>query len=149
MIEPRHVLWAEREFGRAQLGDERRRSRLVDIGAAMAARPSGTITDSFPGAAAREAAYRFLENDAIEPQAIATAVAAAAATRCFGQPFVFVPIDGSSLNLRDDARRRGLGIVGPYSIGARGLEVMSAIAVRRDGTPLGLCDCAVSAIGRA
>ena|SRR3989339_1848929 len=56
------------------------------------------------------------------------------------KPFVFVPVDGSSLSLADPKRTKdGLGPVGNRSKKGRGLEVMSAIAVRKDGTPLGLC----------
>lgn len=140
MSELRHLLWAQKEFGQAELGDARRRARLVEIGAAMAARPGGTVTGIFPTSASREGAYRFLQNEAIDPGAIAHAAHIATARRCFGEPFVFVPTDGSSLNTSDPSGRRGVGIVGTFEKGARGLEVMSSIVVRRDGTPLGLCN---------
>jgi len=105
----------------------------------MASRPAGTVTQIFPSSAQREGAYRFLENDDVSANAIAVASHLAAADRCFGQQWVFVPIDGSSLNLPDRRRLRGMGILSTNGKGAQGMHVMSAIAVRSDGTPLGIC----------
>jgi hypothetical protein len=70
---------------------------------------------------------------------VADAVHRATARACFGEPFVFVPVDGSSLNLTDATGAKGLGAVGARAKNARGLCVMSAIAVTRDGTPVGTC----------
>jgi hypothetical protein len=53
-------------------------------------------------------------------------------------PFVFVPVDGSSLQFPDDKATKGLGFIGTYKAGARGLKVMTAIAVSPDGVPLGV-----------
>jgi hypothetical protein len=135
----RHSRWSEHEFGQAEIGDERRVRRLIRVGAAMAATPAGRVTEIFSTSAEREGAYRFLENDDIQASAIAAAQHRAAANRCFGQEFVFVPVDGSSLNLPDRRQRRGMGILSTNGKGAQGMHVMSAIAVRRDGTPLGVC----------
>jgi hypothetical protein len=52
---------------------------------------------------------------------------------------VFVPVDGSSLNLTDDEESKNLGTVGTHAVGAKGLQVMTAIAVSADGAPLGIC----------
>jgi hypothetical protein len=79
-----------------------------------------------------------LENDAISSSELSRASLLATANRCFGEEFIFVPIDGTSLSLRDRCDAKDLGIINT-TVGARGLQVMSAIAVGRDGTPLGLC----------
>jgi len=126
-------------FGNAELGDQRRTQRLVAMGAQMAARPGGKVTEVFTSPAAREAAFRLLENDEVAPGAIAEAIHRGTAHACFGEPFVFVPVDGSSLNLTDATGAKGLGAVGARAKNARGLCVMSAIAVKRDGTPVGTC----------
>src|SRR6266704_6066564 len=131
MTTVRQLLWARREFGRAELGDERRRERLSQVGAAAANAPAGRVTELFSKGAEREAAYRLLENDAVQSCEIARAAHQATANRCFGQEFVFVPADGTSLSLRDRVDRRGLGIINTR-VGARGLHVMTAIAVGRD-----------------
>ena len=48
-------------------------------------------------------------------------------------------IDGSSLALIDESRKRDVGQVGNWSQRGRGLLVASALAVSLDGTPIGLC----------
>lgn len=133
-----HQLWAEREFRRAQLGDKRRQRRLVRMAATAAATPAGRVTEQFAEGAEREAAYRFLENDDVDAAEMARAAHQATSNRCFEHEVVYVPVDGTSLNLRDRIDRRGLGII-CTPVGARGLQVMTAIAVQRDGTPVGVC----------
>jgi Transposase DNA-binding/Transposase DDE domain len=132
--------WATDEFGGAQLGDARRQRRLVAIAARAVGRPAGRITDVFSTSAEREAAYRLLENEALAHGALAKSAHQAAARRCSEHANVVVPIDGSSLNLRDPAGRRGLGPVGTRSAGALGVLVMTALALDPQGTPLGLLD---------
>jgi len=105
----------------------------------MAARPGGKVTEVFTEPAAREAAFRLLENEDVPAEAVADAIHRATARACFGEPFVFVPVDGSSLNLTDATGAKGLGAVGARAKNARGLCVMSAIAVTGDGTPVGTC----------
>lgn len=104
----------------------------------MARSPAGRVTQLFAKGAEREGAYRLLENDAVDSREIARAGWHATANRCFGQSHVFVPVDGTSLNLTDRVDRRGLGIL-QKNRRARGLQVMTAIAVKGDGTPLGVC----------
>ena len=51
--------WAQNEFGFAQLGDQRRNQRLVNIATHLAASPGGTLPQAFPPWAELKAAYRF------------------------------------------------------------------------------------------
>lgn len=134
----RHMMWAQREFGRTQLGDRRRTRRLIEMAATAAASPAGRVSQLFATGAEREAAYRFLESEFVDPNELAGAARRATANRCFEQEFVFVPVDATSLSLPDRVDRRGLGIIAT-TVGARGLHVMTAIAVERDGTPIGIC----------
>jgi len=134
----RQVLWAQREFGRTRLGDRRRTRRLIEIAAKVAASPAGRVSQLFATNAAREGAYRFLENEAVDAEELSRAARLATANRCFEHSFVFVPVDATSLSLPDRVDRRGLGIIST-TVGARGLHVMTAIAVERDGTPIGIC----------
>src|SRR5580765_616543 len=131
--------WAEEEFGAVDLGDRRRNRRLVEMAREVAERPDGKVTAVFRSSAAREGAFRLVENDAVDPQAIARASYKATARRSEGHSFVFVAVDGSSLNITDDGQAKGTGIVGARKVGARGFQVMTALAVGSDGTPLGLC----------
>lgn len=133
-------LWSSEEFSQAELGNRLRVDRLVAMAAAAARRPGGKVTEVFLGAAEREAAYRFVESEQIEASRVGMAAHVACAQRCEGEDVVFVPVDGSSLSLADpQGKKEGLGPVGNRSKRGRGLEVMNAIAVRVDGTPLGLC----------
>jgi hypothetical protein len=131
--------WAEREFGTAGLGDTRRLRRLIRCAAVAASRPSGKITAVFAKQAEREAAFRLVENESVDGAEVAAAAHRACATRASAFPHVFVPVDGSSLNLTDDEGGKRLGAVGARVKGATGLQVMSAIAVSPEGVPLGLC----------
>jgi len=131
--------WAFEEFGDATLGNKRRSDRLVQVAKQVAATPDGRVTSVFADPADREAAFRFVENSQVDPQSIASASHRACVRRAAFYPFVYVPIDGTSLNIVDWQRTKGLGIIGSRRVGATGLKVMSAIGVAADGTPLGLC----------
>src|SRR4051812_46886919 len=104
--------WANEEFGLAELGDLRRAKRLLRMAAAAANQPAGQVTAVFASAAAREGAFRFLENEAIDPEAIAWASHRACARRVGGAEYAFVPVDGTSLSISDHRRQKGLGVIG-------------------------------------
>ena len=133
-----HVDWAMDEFGSATLGDKRRTTRLVTLAAQAAASPAGRVTDTCRTSAAREGAFRFVENRAICPREVIGAMARAAARRCV-EKVAIVAVDSTSLLLRDEAGGRGLGAVGSFKSGGRGAHVMSAFALTSEGAPLGIC----------
>ena len=130
--------WARHEFGSAQLGSQARTHRLIKIAAAAASRPAGRLTEVLTDPAAREGAYRFMENEQVDPNAITHGLGVGCAERCRNESFVFVPVDGSSLTLPDPHQVRGLGAVGSDCYGQHGLQAMTAIAVTADGTAAGL-----------
>jgi hypothetical protein len=132
--------WAAESFGRAQLGDERRTRRLVAMAEATARRPAGRVTEVFSRPAERQAAYDLLEHDCVPQQQVAGALFDATARSAKDQDRVFVAVDGSSLTLTDRTKAKGFGHIGPSSYATRGLKVMSALAIRSDGVPLGLVD---------
>jgi hypothetical protein len=132
--------WAQEEFGHSQVGDRRLTQRLVAMAAVTASSPGGRITGVFAKSSDREAAYRFVQNAEVAPEAIGRAAGSACVLRAASHSSVYVPIDGTSLNIVDWGRTKGLGTVGSFRVGATGLQVMSAIAVAPDGTPLGICD---------
>jgi hypothetical protein len=132
------VAWAEAEFGAAALGDVRRTRRLVQMAAQAATMPAGKVTAVFTDGADLQAAYDWLENDAIPVAAVAAATFAATARRARGLPYVLVPTDGSSLTLTDRKKTKQTGPIGPRSARARGDKVHTAIGVTPDGEPLGL-----------
>ncbi len=105
----------------------------------VAARPAGTVTRSCATPASREGAFRFLENPAVRPDALQACVQRATLQRLPPTGDVIVPIDGTSLHITDRKRKKGLGAVGAREKGARGIQVMTALAVHPDkGRPIGI-----------
>lgn len=139
--------WARHEFGTADLGDERRRRRLLRMVEVLVARPGGTVAGVYKDAAERQAAYDFLSNTAISPEALVSATAAATARRCDGYGHVFVAIDGTSFTMKDRLKTKGLGSIGARRFPTRGLMAIDALALTPDGTPQGLLDVQLWARG--
>jgi hypothetical protein len=126
------------EFGDAQLGDLRRTARLVTMATEVAANPGGRVSSVFRRSAERQGAYDFIESRHVESSAILRSVEDATFRRSKEFSFVFVPLDGTSLNLTDSSRSKDFGSIGSFERGARGLKIIDAIAVAPDGTPLGV-----------
>lgn len=132
--------WPADEFGDALLGDKRRTRRLVALAQAAITRPDGRLSSTFRESAAREAAFRWVENPAIPVAEVTGAAARAAARRSAEFSFVFVPIDGTGLTIVDRAGRKDIGAIGSRCGGARGIQTMTAIVIAPTGTPLGIGD---------
>jgi hypothetical protein len=99
------------------------------------------VSEVFDRGREREGAYDFLENEKVEPSAVAEAVFNATRARARGSACVFVVIDGSALTLTDETGEKGFGPVGGAKFHqSSGLRVMTGLAVARDGVPLGLID---------
>jgi hypothetical protein len=133
------LVWAEEQFGQARLGDLRRTRRLVVLGAELARQPAGTVTRACTSSATREGAFRWLESDAVRVEPVRDALVQATLAKCAEQALVYVSVDGTSLTLRDKTGDKGMGAVGAWSIGSRGLHAMTAFAVTADGCPIGIC----------
>jgi hypothetical protein len=134
--------WAEDTFGHAALGDLRRTRRLVRLVACAARTQASTVSGAVTSSAAREGAYRFLEQDAVSSHAVIDAACEATAVQCAKLARVYVAIDGSSLSLVDRAGRREVGQIGNWSARGRGLQTMLALAIATDGVPVGVADFA-------
>lgn len=131
--------WAREEFEATRLGDVRNTRRLIAMATAAARRPSGKVSAVFDRAADREGAYDFLENDNVDAEAVVSAMGAASAKRASGSAFAFVAIDSTALSVAEN-ESKGFGRIGPLNTNVRGLMVMNAYAVSREGVPLGLVD---------
>ena len=108
------------------------------MAARAAENPGGRLSDVFRSARELDAAYDLVESKHVAPIAIGDAQGRATARRCIGLPYVRVAVDGSSLRLADHERTKDFGGVGTTKAGARGLKVISALAVDPDGVTLGL-----------
>ena len=131
--------WAREQLWTAELGDERRVRRARKILAELVDRPGGRISDVVVDAAARQAAYDFVEG-CVRPEALVSAFADATLRAGASQSFLYVAIDGSSLTLTDRAGAKGFGSIGPRAFPTRGLKVITALAIEPNGAPLGLID---------
>ena len=118
----------------------RRTRRLVKMGAAAARRPSGRVTNVFEVPRERQGAYDFLEERHASARPIVEAIARATCRRAAASGRVVIPIDGTSLHLTDHAKKKGFGPIGPYTVHAPGVKMVTAMAVSSDGTTLGILD---------
>ena len=62
--------WAQSEFALAELGDQRRTQRLVQIATGLAHNPGGTLPQAFPAWKDLKAAYRFFSQPKVGPEQI-------------------------------------------------------------------------------
>ncbi len=130
--------WASEQFGHAALGDSRRTARVIRMAARAAEQPAGKVSEVFADDAERQGAYDLLEGNRVSAAALITVHGEATAEQASCNSFVFVAVDGSSITLTDNTKRKGFGSIGPLSKGARGLKVISALACDPYGVPLGL-----------
>src|SRR6185369_17432583 len=80
--------WAITEFGHAELGDDRRTARLLMIATAFAQQPTAPIPQACGRGPATQGAYRFFENDDLDPEAIRDAHQQATLERVLQLPIV-------------------------------------------------------------
>ena len=109
------------------------------MAAALARAPGGKISEVFRSAAARQGAYDFVESKHVRGDAMVAAIGTASAERCALEPFVFVPVDGTGLSVVDHERTKDLGALGGgRGQEARGVKVITALAVDPCGVPVGV-----------
>lgn len=137
--------WARAEFGHAELGDDRRTDRLLMIATAFAQQPTAPIPQACGPGPATQGAYRFFENDALDPEAIRDAHQQATLERVRQLPVVLALQDTSSLNYATHPQTAGLGPIGTRQQNIIGLLLHSTLAVTPTGQPLGLLHTAVRA----
>jgi hypothetical protein len=143
---PTHVAdWARTEFGHAELGDDRRTDRLLMIATAFAQQPTAPIPQACGPGPATQGAYRFFENEDIDPEAIREAHQEATLQRVSQVPIVLALQDTSSLNYSTHPETKGLGPIGTRRQKIIGLLLHSTLAVTPSGQPLGLLHTAVRA----
>lgn len=135
-----HRDWAEEEFGHARLHDKRAGRRLCLLASSFSERPGSKLTKTLLTSAEREAGYRFMSNDAVDAAEIGLASSKATLGRAANEPLLYVPVDGTSLNITDTRGEKGLGLIGARNKKAHGFNVMSAVGVDGSGAPVGLLD---------
>lgn len=129
--------WAREEFETLQVGDRRRALRLVNMATRAAERPAGKVSEVFKKDKERQGAYDLLEGQKVSVGAVLSAMGDATARRAAAESFAYVVIDGASITLTDREQTKGFGRVGNRD-SLRGLKVINALGLSRQGVPLGM-----------
>jgi Transposase DNA-binding/Transposase Tn5 dimerisation domain len=128
--------WAVTEFADADLGDLRRTQRLVQLAHVLAQNPRASLPEACGSSAMLKAAYRFFDNDAIEPSDIVQSHIEATYSRLGRVPVVLAVQDTTEVDWTSLHAATGLG---PLSHSAcQGLLVHSTLAITPERVPLGL-----------
>ena len=127
----------EGEFEDADLGDERLVARLAMLASALGREPGASIARVSKSVAAREAAYRFLENRRVTMEALLQPHQLATAERCQSERLVYVVSDTTEVVLPGEQRGKKLGRIQGRR---RGFLAHAALAVSASGdrAPLGV-----------
>jgi len=130
--------WASRELAHAQLSDRRLVKRLITITTSFAEHPTAPIPQACGCWPRTKAAYRFFDNDAVEPEAILAAHIRATIQRLQVHPVVLCVQDTTTLNYSTHPQTRGLGPISNNRDKTLGLFLHSTLALTPAGQPLGL-----------
>ncbi len=106
-IEP--TLWAQKQFGQADLNDPRRTQRLVALATSLAEQPGVPISKLIISPADMEGAYRFIRNDQIKAEDIAEAGFYVTVQEAFEQQTLLALEDTTSLSYSHHSIQDTLG----------------------------------------
>ena len=132
--------WAEEEFSRAELGDERRVERLITVARDFYSRPQSNIPQACGSRAKTKAAYRFLESKSTTMEKIQKSHYEATVNRIGKEKIVLAVQDTTTLNYSTHPATADLGLIGSKAGGLVGLIVHDTMTFNVEGTPLGVID---------
>jgi hypothetical protein len=135
--------WIEAELGGANLGDARLTARLLEMTGRFYDQPTANIPQACGSAAEAKAAYRFLDNEAVQWNEILKPHFQATEERVRDEPLVLVPQDTTALNYSTHPATAGLGRIGHASESVVGRMLHDTIALSARGLPLGLLDARI------
>jgi hypothetical protein len=130
--------WAREEFTQAPLPDRRLVKRLILMATDFAQHPTAPIPQACGSWGKTKAAYRFFDNDAVQPQAILEAHLQATVQRLQSHRVVLCVQDTTTLNYSTHPRSRGLGPISNNRDKTLGLLLHTTLALTPTGQPLGL-----------
>ena len=133
---PDDTNWAVTEFAEAELGDDRRTTAPGGTGHVLAQRPTAALPEACGDGAMLKAAYRFFDNDAIEPQDVLHSHIEATYSRLAQVPLVLAVQDTTEVDWTAHPATTGLGPWGHTA--CQGLLVHSTLAFTPERVPLGL-----------
>src|SRR5713101_1307223 len=127
--------WAVIEFADAELGDVRRTKRLVELAGVLAQHPTAALPEACGDDAMLKAAYRFFDNDAIEPPDVLQSHIEATYHRLEQVPLVLAVQDTTEVDWTAHSATKHLGPLGHTA--CQGLLVHSTLAFTPSGSPWG------------
>lgn len=130
------VSWAFLELIGAEFNDNRLRNRLITIVDAFARQPEASVPQACGGASEAKAAYRFLDNQKVTPEAILAPHVKWTRERAKECSVVLAVQDTTEIDLTSHPATQGTGYLG--SSHCRGILLHSVLAVSPTGVPLGL-----------
>ena len=130
--------WAQAEFHDLELGDGRRTQRLIKLVDDLSAQPTGSIPLACGGWPETKAAYRLLDNPAVEWREILEVHTTRTVERMAGQPVVLCIQDTTELDFTSQPGIAGLGRLSYEA--QHGLYVHPTLAVTPAGLALGGLD---------
>ena len=128
--------WAVREFADAELGDERRTKRLVELANVLGQHPTATLPEACGDGGMLKAAYRFFDNDAIAAQDLWQSHIESTYRRLDQVSLVLAVQDTTEVNGTGHPATQGLGPLGHTA--CQGLLVHTTLALTPERVPLGL-----------
>jgi Transposase DNA-binding/Transposase Tn5 dimerisation domain len=128
--------WAVTEFAEAELGDVRRRQRVITVATQLAQQPGASFAEACGSGAALKATYRLLANEAVAPEELLASHVGATYERALRVPVVLAVQDTTELDWTRHPATRGLGPLGSPS--HQGLMVHTTVAFTPERVPLGL-----------
>lgn len=140
---PEAKQWSEEMFGKAELGDVRRTTRLVKASADLAEHAGASPARASEGSAALEGMYRLLRNEEVSSEAIGRAgfEAIANQVRTSGGKTVLAIEDTTTLSYVHKVAEELGDLGGPEGSHPRGYFVHSCLAIDAEsGVTIGLLD---------
>lgn len=131
--------WANEIFADVETPDARLRRRIVKVAAAWAAQPGVSLNRACGAWPEAKGAYRLFGNDRVTAQALGESVFQYGVRQCEDLNLIFAVQDTTTLMFAHHPGTTGMGPI--TSERTRGMLMHNTLAVRPDGTPLGLLDC--------
>ena len=128
--------WAVSEFADAELGDERRTKRLVELANVLGQHPTAALPEACGDGGMLKAAYRFFDNDAIDAQDMLQSNVESTYRRLHYASVVLAVQDTTEVNWTRHPATQGLGPLGHTA--CHGLLVHTTLAFTPERVPLGL-----------
>lgn len=128
--------WASEALGDSDLGDQRRRTRLLRTLTTLGQHPGQPVPQASTDWAEALAMYRLWQNEQLQVADLVASIGAATGARATGEATVLLVQDTTDIAPTAPRRCADLGPLGDGR--GRGLKLHTTLVVTPDGVPLGL-----------